>query len=818
MGLQRSNHDYLVGLATTLVVVGAGMAGLWQGVDGTITGWGVQLAPERDPGDRIAVVEIDEASLAAREGWAELAPDLNEALTRINNAGASVVGLALPPEWALADAVDPAAAAGSDNAAPVILGIPWQAGPRAPESGAREDWVSAPLLASAVPTPARPDGLEARLRPQLDLSRPVPAGRLLPAWPNLDTRILGTGFLPGQRLVDTREPPAILRVHELHLPALSLHLAARLEGLSMDEVMLGERSGIQLGERRLGTDGGYRFRPHVYTRAGDDGILRISLDELLQGQAGAGRLQDRAVIIGVSAENWADSLPIPGGRQASIAEVVASHTAALVEGHLYAPAEWNTPLVWSAIALVGLYLMFLLPRLGVAVGGVLSFLLAVALFNAQLGIPVIRMNEVQLATPLLALVIGHGALAMKQYVDGRRRRAREALSTAKLQLAEALQKQGQLDAALEHCLECEPSRPVLRRLYELALDMERRRRFAKAKSVLQHIEQIAPDYKDVGQRIRKVGELEQRSALGNARADAPTLILSGEGMQKPVLGHYEIEAELGRGAMGVVYRGKDPRIGRTVAIKTMALSQEFDGDDLEEVTQRFFREAETAGRLKHPSIVTIYDVGEEGDLAYIAMDYLQGKGLEHYTEPGKLLPIGTVFDIIAQVAEALEYAHEHNVVHRDIKPANMIYDTSAKRVIVTDFGVAGLTDTSKTKTGTILGTPSYMSPEQVLGRKADGRSDLFSLGVTFYEMICGELPFDGEPMATLMYKIANEPHIHIRKKRPDLPPCVTRIVNRALAKKPQDRFASGGEMAKALRKCRPEVVGQGGKSNNAKDK
>ncbi|MCP4043757.1 MAG: serine/threonine protein kinase, partial [Gammaproteobacteria bacterium] len=171
--------------------------------------------------------------------------------------------------------------------------------------------------------------------------------------------------------------------------------------------------------------------------------------------------------------------------------------------------------------------------------------------------------------------------------------------------------------------------------------------------------------------------------------------------------------------------GKDPKINRVVAIKTMALSQEFEADELEEVKSRFFREAETAGRLTHPHIVTIFDAGEEHDLAYIAMEFLKGKDLVEYTKPDKLLPLVTTLDLVAKAADALGYAHGNNVVHRDIKPANIMYDAESGSMKITDFGIARITDSSKTKTGMVLGTPSYMSPEQLSGKKVDGRSDLF---------------------------------------------------------------------------------------------
>jgi len=251
----------------------------------------------------------------------------------------------------------------------------------------------------------------------------------------------------------------------------------------------------------------------------------------------------------------------------------------------------------------------------------------------------------------------------------------------------------------------------------------------------------------------------------------------------------------------VVYLGRDPKINRVVAIKTMALSQEFDADELKDVKERFFREAETAGRLNHPNIVQMYDAGEEHDLAYIAMEFLKGKDLVPYTKPDNLLPLPKAMNIVMHVAEALSYAHGNQVVHRDIKPANFMYEPESDQVKVTDFGIARITDSSKTKTGMVLGTPSYMSPEQLSGKKIDGRSDLFSLGVTLYQLASGQLPFVGDSMAQLMFKIANEPHLDIRTVKPDLPDCLVAIIDRALVKDADQRYQTGGEMAKDLRAC-----------------
>ncbi len=300
-------------------------------------------------------------------------------------------------------------------------------------------------------------------------------------------------------------------------------------------------------------------------------------------------------------------------------------------------------------------------------------------------------------------------------------------------------------------------------------------------------------------------QIETRRAVPAAPASAaaaepasPTVAASAKSLPA-TLGRYRIESEIGRGSMGAVYLGRDPQIGRQVAIKTLALSREFEGDKLVEARERFFREAETAGRLQHPGIVTIFDAGEAQDLAYIAMEYIKGEDLQRYTSPGRLLPVAQLLEIVARVAEALAYAHSQGVVHRDIKPANVMVDLDSGLVKVTDFGVARLDDSSRTRTGLVLGTPSFMSPEQLAGRRTDGRSDLYSLGVMLFQLLTATLPHQGETMAKLMHQIANETAPDIRSLRPELPQELADVVALSLEKRPEVRYADGGQMAQDLR-------------------
>jgi serine/threonine protein kinase len=267
---------------------------------------------------------------------------------------------------------------------------------------------------------------------------------------------------------------------------------------------------------------------------------------------------------------------------------------------------------------------------------------------------------------------------------------------------------------------------------------------------------------------------------------------------RATLGRYRIDRQLGRGSMGTVYLGHDPQIGRPVAIKTMALSREFEGSELTEARTRFFREAEMAGRLQHPDIVTIFDANEEQGLAFIAMEYVKGHDLLRHTLASKLLPVPVVLRTMARVAQALAYAHTQGVVHRDVKPANVMIDFESGTVKVTDFGIARITDACRTRTGMVLGTPSFMSPEQMAGRRVDGRSDLYSLGVMLFQLLSGGLPHRSESMAQLMYQIANETAPDVRTLRPELPEALANVVALALEKRPEVRYADGIQMAADL--------------------
>jgi serine/threonine-protein kinase len=488
--------------------------------------------------------------------------------------------------------------------------------------------------------------------------------------------------------------------------------------------------------------------------------------------------------------------------------VEANIVSSILQQNFFTHPGWTHWLTVLVVLGIVAYLAAALPRLKPSIAAMVSTGLIVLLMVVEFGLMKSKFMWVPLMVPVLMLITGHLVVTIVRSGMLNRMLVRSEADSAESNkmLGLAFQGQGQLDMAFEKFRKCPMDDSIADLLYNLALDYERKRQFNKAGSVYGYINEFNPKFRDIGERLQRSKQMEGTVMLGGSGGTAAGTMILGDGtVQKPMLGRYQVEKELGKGAMGVVYLGRDPKINRVVAIKTMALSQEFDADELAEVKARFFREAETAGRLNHPNIVIIYDAGEEHDLAYIAMEFLKGKDLTSRTKGNNLLEAKTALEVIAKAADALDYAHTQNVVHRDIKPANIMYDEEKGEIKVTDFGIARITDSSKTKTGMVLGTPSYMSPEQLSGKKVDGRSDLFSLGVTMYQLLAGQLPFQADSMATLMFKIANEAHAPVTLFRGELPASIDTVIEKAMQKDPEQRYQRGAEFAKEVRACAAQI-------------
>ncbi|MDK8464850.1 serine/threonine-protein kinase [Marinobacter sp. SS13-12] len=475
-------------------------------------------------------------------------------------------------------------------------------------------------------------------------------------------------------------------------------------------------------------------------------------------------------------------------------------SAALEARGLYEP-PWAAVAIRTGLMVSALFLVLAVPRMGAGVALPVILLAAGSLVVLQAAFMFYENAWLPLGEVVTLLVTGY--LIMLFWLQPRRdlEALSENVQAARTRLGKLLLQQGQPDEALEVLSECPPSEDTLGLQYDIAIQQERKRQYDKACTTYRQILGQKRKYRDADKRLAALENLNAEGAATVAGSfdSTRTLVLPEQSVSRPTLGRYEIEREIGRGAMGVVYLGKDPKIARTVAIKTLSY-QAFDDNELRDLKSRFFREAEAAGRLSHPAIVTVYDVGEEADLAFIAMDYARGRPLSDFGKPGRLLPLATVLDIVARVADALDYAHRQKIIHRDIKPGNIIFNPDNGEIKITDFGIAKISDDSRTRTGSVMGSPLYMSPEQLKGQKVTGASDTYSLGITLYKLVSGETPYQGDTLANLTYQILNKRPKSVREFNPELPNGVVRLINKAIQREPDKRFLSAATMAEALRR------------------
>jgi len=826
--------DWFAALLVSLLFLFSANSDLMQSLERKAYDWGV-LASSRVPSDKIAIIAIDDQSIAnlgrwpwtraiqgrmldiLAEGHAKVVgntvfffePQVDSGLDYVNKIGAVLANSSLkrsnPSEWGQLDALLQDALQHLDNdqklaesmlkANDVLLAMYFELGePQGKPDNPLPDYVLKNNLTNV-------QGGE-------DSALPIPSQGVQIPIASLGPKALAMGHLNVTPDVDggVRTEPLVIGYFDQYYPSLSLMLAAKSLNLEPKDIKVVLGQGVKLGNLNIATDPSLRMHTFFYgDRDGKPAFQVDSFYDVWSGKIPAEKYRDKIVLIGATAAGVGASQVTPISAGMAPVLTLAHSVSSILKQDFFVTPRWGVWAEMGVFLVVALYLILLMPRLSAGLAAAVTGGLFVLLLAAHFILMTTQAIWLQLMLPAALLLVGHLLLTTKRFLMTEKGKLKSDADSAESNrmLGLAFQGQGQLDMAFDKFRKVPLDDSLMDVLYNLGLDFERKRQFNKAESVFNYMADHNPKFRDLEARTAQSRAMAETVILGGSsgRSNDSTMKLDQVNVAKPMLGRYEIEKELGKGAMGVVYLGKDPKISRVVAIKTMALSQEFEADELEDVKARFFREAETAGRLNHPNIVTMYDAGEEHDLAYIAMEFLKGKDLVMYTKQPNLLPLPKVLSIVARVADALGYAHSLNVVHRDIKPANIMYDQESDTVKVTDFGIARITDSSKTKTGMVLGTPSYMSPEQLSGVKIEGHSDLFSLGVSLYQLACGKLPFEGDSMAQLMFRIANEPPTDILSINPDVPPCVVAIINKALSKKIEDRYESGNAMAEAIRQC-----------------
>jgi CHASE2 domain-containing sensor protein/predicted Ser/Thr protein kinase len=600
-----------------------------------------------------------------------------------------------------------------------------------------------------------------------------------------------------------RAVPLVMDFNGRLMPSFALQCLRAYYNLQSDDYRYTPGKELVLGRAHIPIDSQGRMLVDYGNR---EKFPRYYFSDVRNKEIPMEAFQDKIVLIGMMATGGGDQWISPIGDLFPGVEINGNVINNVIAGDYLIRPAWAAKLELALMILFALFVALAIPHLSAGK----SAIIAVVLLGITIGGGIYLFTAygfwLKIVYPALMLVAGYTVVVSKRYLVTEKKKEMlegESAETNKM-LGLSFQGQGMLDMAFDKFRKVPIDDSMKDALYNLSLDFERKRQFNKAAAVLEHLATKDAKFKDIEARMDKLkaaGETVIFGTAGLKKGGVDATVMVGGGvtdLAKPTLGRYEVIRELGKGAMGVVYLGKDPKINREVAIKTLRFEDEFDAADMSAMKERFFREAESAGRLVHPNIVTIYDAGDDGDISYIAMELLSGTDLKDFTTKGKLLSVNETLGIIAKVADALDYAHQQGVVHRDIKPANImrLKDGTIK---VTDFGIARITSQSKTATGTVMGTPSYMSPEQLAGSKVDGRADLFSLGVTLYEMLTGEKPFTGESVATLMFRIANTPHQSITTLRADLPPGTEEIINTALQKTPDERYQRGSQMAADLR-------------------
>lgn len=572
-----------------------------------------------------------------------------------------------------------------------------------------------------------------------------------------------------------------VREHELLLlgpggqaiPSLALAAAAAFRG----ERAVAQTLTVTPFETRLSsglsvsTDGAGLMLPQYYhaLASGRAQNFRLPFHEVLSGAVPAAAYRDKIVFIGAATPAVGPAaytaIDTPVARSLPQVEVLAHMTTSVLAGHAIVRPWWSPAITGLVTILAVALLWWGLPRWSIIPRTLSTVIMVVLPLAVAHNAMTHRGVWTPVAMPVLMILSGYVAIGTFHLL----RRAAGHVQTVHRH-----------DAALAQSLQL------------LATQLEAQGHIQAAVEVASHVASL-----------RRRDEAQQQTRGIDPHDEAERLTTQPAHLSLPLsagtLGRYVLDEELGRGAMGAVYAAHDPTIGRTVAIKTMSLGSEFEGEALRQARERFLQEAETVGSLQHADIVTVYDAGEERGLAYIAMEWLRGSDLSSFTHPERLLPVPQLLRIVARVADALAYAHSRGVVHRDVKPANVVVDFEHDMVKVSDFGIARVIDTNRTRTGVLIGTPAFMSPEQLAGLPVDGRSDLYALGVMLFQLLTGVLPFCQDNMGELLRAVAQERAPDIRSLRPELPDSLANIVALALEKRPETRYANGRQMAEDLR-------------------
>ncbi|MBW2364088.1 MAG: CHASE2 domain-containing protein [Deltaproteobacteria bacterium] len=587
----------------------------------------------------------------------------------------------------------------------------------------------------------------------------------------------------------------------MYIPSYNLKLAAIYLNIPDNKIRVDLGSAVYLGNRKIPTT---KLSELLICFKGHKGPFKsFSYVDVLNNKIPVNVFKDKIVLISASASGIINPLNTPTNQAMTVGEFSAQTIWAMLNKRFIQLSPWDYSAELLLILILGCLISFVLPKLKAIPSGIMLLILFAALMTGAIHFFISKNIWIRVTYPITELLLGYLIVITVNFFTTELSKEKVEYESAESNrmLGLSFQDKGMLDMAFDKFRKVPVDDEMKDIFYNLALDYERKRQFNKAAMAYRYIEQHDKKFKDVHSRIKRLMEASDKIVFGDATSGSGTLaddLLAGGTGTRPTLGRYELIKQLGKGAMGVVYLGIDPRINRKTAIKTFKFADNFEPEQIDKAKEDFFREAQIAGTLSHPNIVTIYDAGKEQDLAFIAMEYLEGHDLVKYTKKDDLLSIIKVIQYVSDIADALDYAHLKGVVHRDIKPANIMLLKSGI-VKITDFGIARIATTSKTQTGIVKGTPFYMSPEQFSGDKVDGTSDIFSLGIMMFQLLTGELPFFANSPAELMNNILNMQHPDPRKYNSKIIKPLVTVIDKAMEKDKKLRYQTAGHMSSNLK-------------------
>jgi serine/threonine-protein kinase len=631
-----------------------------------------------------------------------------------------------------------------------------------------------------VPGKPLPEGLSNSAyrnfeNPQEFSRYPPPAAfSLLPPSKTLANSASGIGFFNVQSDRDRiiRWQPLIVGYRGEFYPSVHIAAAVSFMGADREEISVEVGKAIYIGGREIPVDGSGKLK--INFNGPEKSFRYYSAVDIVDKMVSPRELTGKLVLVGYTAFASTDIYSTPVSRKIPGVELTANVIENIVHGNFLKGISNQIPINIAVIVAIGLFGAFVLPKISFLnrIAVLVLFLIILAnlsyvLFTAfnisfKFLYPGLEIGILLLVTPLM---------------------------NVKNDSADEVEEEDDDDVDYERLLSSSSLAIPTQALVNQTVGQQ------------QYVETVSSKSGTLASAAAGSGTIATGvdiSATGTMPLATESTAATGATMDH--FGRYKLIEVLGKGAMGMVYKGLDPAIDRLVALKTIRLDQIIDPDESNELRERLEREAKAAGKLSHHNIVTIYDVGEESAVQYIAMEYLQGSTLEELLISGINWDYKTLSNVMIQVCDALDYAHENRVVHRDVKPANIMIMEGSK-VKVMDFGIARLdTSASMTQTGTALGTPNYISPEQLKGQPVDRRSDIFSVGVVFYELLTGEKPFKGDTLSALIYSI-----LHTNPPMPsevnlDVPRIFDKIIAKALVKDPDLRFQTARDLASILRK------------------